>query len=413
MHTVVFQRDGIAYLDGMVVFTDGALKGEKAEIEIISVGKSYAKAKIAGLLSASDERISPACEAFGVCGGCSLLHRSYEGQLKAKNDRVLQTVARIGKISGFESLPISPSPSIYNYRNKTEFRFKGGKCGFFAGSSHDFVPVGGCRLASAAALKAASAFSAASEKAGFVSSGVLTVRNDRSGEYGVIIDADGQSDAAKKTAEYIFQDEKCRGVLLRHGGGKTLYGEPGIYETLLGKRFFISHEAFFQVNTEQAERMLSTVAEFLSADENTVLLDAYCGVGTIGIAAASNAKMTVGIETNENAVKDAAANAELNGVSNAVYLAGRCEEKYSECGKYGVNAVVCDPPRAGCGREFIGFLKRLMPEKIIYVSCDPATLARDLGLLSDRFTVDKLQPFDMFPQTDHVETVALITQAMI
>lgn len=408
-YTVVFPRDGIAVLDGMVVFTEGSLAGEKAMIELSSVSKRHANAKIVELLSSSPERVTPVCESYGVCGGCDLLHQSYQGQLKAKENAVLQAIERIGKISDFDFLPICPSPEIFNYRNKTEFRLSGERYGYFAAASHDLVPVDGCAIASRVAVKAAIRYSDAARKFCYNYGKILTVRNNRKGEYGVIIDADCDDDVAGKTAEYIFSDNNCIGVLLRANGKNRLFGERGIYEDLCGKRFFVSHEAFFQINTAQTENLYNTVSEFLSVNKNTVLLDAYCGVGTIGIVAASEAGAIIGIEANGNAVYDSRRNAELNGVKNARYIAGKCEEKYAECEKLGVNAVVCDPPRAGCGREFIDFLKRLMPGKIVYVSCDPATLARDLSLLSDRFKTEKIKPFDMFPQTKHVETVALMS----
>ena len=409
-HTVVFPRDGIAVIDGLVVFTDGALAGEQAVIEITSVSKRYAKATVSALLSRSDERTAPECESYGRCGGCDLMHQCCEGQLKAKEKTVSDAVGRIGKIRGYEILPICPSPRVKNYRNKTEFRLSNDDFGFYSASTHDLVPVNDCLIASREAIYAAKLYREAAKSTGFTGGEILTVRNNRKGEYGVIIDA-GRIDAvAAKAAEYISNDENCLGVLLRSKSEKRLFGERGIYETLRGKRFFVSHEAFFQVNTEQTENLYATVSEFLSADKDTVLLDAYCGVGTIGIAAAPEAREIIGIEVSEIAVADAEYNAKINGINNARYIAGRCEEKYSECEKYGVNAVVCDPPRAGCGRGFIEFLKRLMPEKIVYVSCDPATLARDLSLLSDVFSVRKLCAFDMFPQTKHVESVTLMTR---
>lgn len=408
-YTVVFPRDGIAVLDGMVVFTEGSLAGEKAVVELSSVSKKHASAKIVELLTRSAERVTPVCDSFGGCGGCGLMHQSYLGQLKAKENAVLQSIKRIGKIRDFDFLPICPSPEILNYRNKTEFRLSGDRFGYFAASSHDLVPVDGCAIASPVAVKAAKRYSEAARRFGFDHGRVLTVRNNRNGEYGVIIDADRDCEAAWKTAGYIFEDDNCLGVLLRANGKNRMFGERGIYEDLCGKRFFVSHEAFFQVNTRQTENLYNTVGEFLDADGKTVLLDAYCGVGTIGIAAAGEAGSIIGIEANESAADDAGRNAELNGIRNALYIAGKCEEKYADCEKLGVNAVVCDPPRAGCGREFIEFLKRLLPEKIVYVSCDPATLARDLSLLSGKYQVDKIKPFDMFPQTKHVETVVLMS----
>ncbi|MBO4216481.1 MAG: hypothetical protein J5940_00900, partial [Clostridia bacterium] len=210
-YTVVFPRDGVAVIDGFVVLTEGALAGEKAVIELVSVNKSHGRARIVELLSRSCDRVMPDCERYGVCGGCPNMHQSYEGQLKAKENLVLQALERIGKMRDFSFQPISPSPRIFNYRNKTEFRFSGGKTGFFASSSHDLVPTDSCLIASDAANYAARLFSDAAEKYGFDSDGILTVRNSRGGDFGAVVETNAFF--SRDRIDPLFAGETPRAIL--------------------------------------------------------------------------------------------------------------------------------------------------------------------------------------------------------
>ncbi len=428
-----FEGEGIAKIDGYTVFIKGALIGEKVKIKILKANKDYGFAKLLEVIEPSEIREESRCEVFSRCGGCNLQHMDYNAQMQLKTNLVKNTLK---KSLGYEPLVEHTIGMVwpYNYRNKAQYPVVDGKIGFYAGRTHALIENEKCciqneltdRLAKDA-FRITQKYNVTTynEKTGEgLLRHVVTRIGVNTGEVMLTLVTNGDkiphseeiiSEITEKYPELksIIQNiNKENGNVILGKECKTLFGQDYIEDELEGYKFKISPLSFYQVNPQQTAVLYNTAKEFaeLTGEEN--VFDLYCGIGTISIFVADQAKNVFGVEIVPQAIENAKENAKLNGVENVEFICGSAEEiipaKYQE-GKT-ADVVFVDPPRKGCDMKLLETLKEMKSKKIVYISCNPATLARDLKYLTDNgYDIKKVQPVDMFPQTCHVESVVLLS----
>lgn len=447
--TAAFEGGCVARHDGMAVFLSGCVPGDTVLAQITRTKQRYAEGRTVQVITPSPHRISPPCEYFGTCGGCKWQNLEYAEQLRWKRQHVLDAFQRIGGLQEVEIRPTIGCDEPFFYRNKMEFSFAdqrwltdaeiaSGKefvrdfaLGLHVPGRYDKVlDIGGCFLQSELSngvLNATRSFALEHGLAPYnfrTHTGLLrnlVIRTSRgTGEAMVILVTSEEANQAmeqyarflrvhfpgvttivqginRKKAQIAFSEE----VRVLHGSGT-------ITEMVAGNRFSISPFSFFQTNSIQANRLYEEALNAARLTEDDSVWDLYCGAGTITLAAARRSGSAIGIELNEGAVADARANAVLNGVANAEFIAGDLKDVVGRVG--GVpDVVITDPPRAGMHEDVVRRLMELAPSRISYVSCNPTTQARDCAMLAERYSVDFVQPVDMFPQTYHIETVARLT----
>ncbi len=405
--------EGVGSLDdGLKIFVEGALPGEIVDIEILEKKKNYAIGALQSVEKASPFRQEPPCPFFDRCGGCHLQHVVYEEQLRLKRQRVLDALARIGKFEGITVDDTLPSPDAYNYRNKIQLPVsKDLEIGLYAKGTHDIVPIDHCMIHCEAGEKVFKQVRPLIQTPGIRN---LYIRTSIKREESLVtIVTDGTADIDALAKEIIKIDgvvgvvesvnKRADNVIL---GSKftLLEGRDHIFEELLETTFKLSAPAFFQVNPRQAENLYTEALNLADIDASHTVVDAYCGVGTLSLLAAKQAKQVIGIEAVPEAIENANDNAALNEIKNCRFILNQTE-RYIQRLK-NIDVVFLNPPRKGCDPQVLDALEKLKPQKIVYVSCDPATLARDLKILCQKgYAIRQVKPVDMFPQTMHVETV--------
>ena len=394
--------NGVARVDGMAVFVPFTAPGDEVKIGITRVKNRYAEGKVTEILSPSPDRAAPDCPHYKLCGGCTLRHIKYEKQLDIKREIVENAMRRIGGFKDFALEEIIGAENPSRYRNKMVFHAGKNGMGFYSQKSDTVTPVGDCALGAAenAAITKAAARCGAKT--------VFTRKSFSTGEISVSVTADN-ADAAMLVKSLAAACKSVSGIFLN---GEKVYGSDTITETLCGVKFKISPESFFQVNPPQTEKLYKKALEYAAADKTQTVLDIYCGIGSITLCAAKTAKRVIGVEIVEKAVGDARENARLNDVANAEFYAGGAEKIVSALVRNGVrpDIVILDPPRKGSDEKTLGAIVKAQPERVVYVSCNPSTLARDARYLADNgYTISRAAAVDLFPHTNHVETVVLMT----
>ena len=421
--------NGVARHDGYVVFVAGAVPGDRVRAVVGKAKKAYAEARAVEIVEPSPDRIAPRAHHPGA--PWQVL--PYERQLEVKAEHVREALERIGHLEGFELEPIVPAVEEWRYRNKVEFSFGVGPdgelvCGFHAPGRWDqILPLDDCLLVSERVnairqqvLEYAVGHQLTAwdrrEQRGFLRN--LVIREGRrTGELQIRLvtspgrlDTDALVDAVPCDGLFWTQQEQL-GETATGGDTVLLSGTPQLREQLGGLEFLISPEAFFQTNTEMAERLYSVAAEFAQLRGHERVFDLYCGIGTIALTLAARAREVVGVEIVEAAVADAIENARINDVTNARFFAGdirlAMRELVERAGKPDV--CVIDPPRAGLSQKVVRRIIEAAPKRIVYVSCNPTTLAPNAAQLVEAgWTLKRVRPVDMFPQTPHIESVALL-----
>jgi 23S rRNA (uracil1939-C5)-methyltransferase len=421
--------NGVARRDGYVVFVAGAVPGDRVRAVVGKAKKAYAEARAVELLEPSRDRIPPVADHPGA--PWQVL--PYERQLEVKAEQVADALKRIGRLEGFEQEPIVPSEQLWRYRNKLEYSFGRGPdgelvCGFHApGRWNEIVPLDDCKLASERGNELRRQALAWCRAQGLepwdrvAHTGLLrnlVVREGRNtGEFQVRLvtspgKVDGESFAAAVDADAVFLTQ-AQGLGESTQGGTTtrLKGPKQLRERLFDLDFKISPDAFFQTNTEMAEALYGLATEYAGLRGHERVFDLYCGIGTIGLHLASRAREVIGVEIVEPAVADAIENARLNDVTNARFFAGdiriAMRDLVERVGKPDV--AIVDPPRAGLSQKVVRRIVEAAPKRIVYVSCNPTTLAPNAAQLVEAgYRLVKVRPVDMFPQTPHIECVALL-----
>ncbi len=390
--------DAVGRHEGKAIFVPYGIPGESVRVEILRDRGRFAHARLLDVLSASPQRAQPPCPYFGVCGGCHWQHLSYDSQLEYKRSIVH---AQLQRIAGIRNPVVQPTLGMsdpWGYRNHVQFAVtRDGNLGFMAARSHNVVPIDRCLVMHPLLQEAFDSLDIELPDLRRLSlrAGINT------GDQMVIFEL-----GSDQPPELELDLPISCVLLLSDGTSIALVGSPYLHERALGRSYRISPSSFFQVNTGQAEKLITLVRDYLSPKADSVVVDAYCGVGTFDLALAGQAKQVIGIESSPSAVTDARANSA--GVDNFVLIEGRAEEVLPTL-SVAAPLVILDPPRTGLGKDALSAIVNLAPTRIVYVSCDPATLARDVKVLvACGYDLGEAQPVDMFPQTYHIECVAVL-----
>ncbi len=435
------EGSGVGHYDGQAVFVNSTAVGDVISAHIIKAKKNYAVGKINKIVTPSNDRVLSDCPVSEKCGGCCFRHISYDAELKIKEQKVKDAFLRIGHLSVNVS-PIIPSPEIDHYRNKAQYPVgtdtRNGMplIGFYAQNSHRIVSCTDCLLQPEVFKDileitenwiADFKISAYDESSGRGLLRHIYIRRAHfTGEIMVCLVINGEriphekelinglKSAIPDFKTFVININKSNTNVIMGNTCKTLYGDGFITDTLLGCRFKISPLSFYQINSEQCETLYKKAAEFadLHGDEN--LLDLYCGTGTIGLTMADKVSKLIGVEIIPDAIENAKENAEMNGFSNTEFFCGDASliAKKLKDENTKPDVILIDPPRKGMGDGLVDTVNDMAPKRIVYISCDPATLSRDCAYFFELgWEVKKIQPVDMFPHTSHVETVVLLSKA--
>jgi 23S rRNA (uracil1939-C5)-methyltransferase len=410
---ITHKGEGVAKINGKAVFVPFALPGETVEIELTVDKKKYGMARLLKVIEPSPQRVEPWCPHFYACGGCSYQHTSYENQLALKTQTVNDALVRIGKVnSQVEKCLGMIEP--WRYRNKVTWQINKNQSGqpvlgYYKSGSNQIIPIHTCKIISRGMEDATGTLRELLPMLEIGDKAQAVIRQSSlDGRKMLVLSGLKSLPEAQIIRKLASAFDSINSVI----GNQTYchYGEAYLTERINEIEFRISPQAFFQVNPLQNQKIIGTVEEFLEPQGFTRVLDLYCGSGNIALNLANKVREVVGIEEYPPAVIDAQNNALLNGITNCRFFSGPCEKILGNL-KEPFDAVILDPPRSGASKEVIKEIVKTNPEKIIYVSCNPATLARDLALFQqEQFQVAKVQPIDMFPQTSHVECVVLMSR---
>jgi len=424
---------GVARIDGCVVFVHGALRGEKCRVLILKTLKSVAFAKVLEVLEPSSERMESDCPYFPRCGGCTYRHIRYEEELRLKKQRVQDNLSRIGG-SDVTVEEILGAQDTLRYRNKAQYPVsKDGAVGFYRARTHEVIECEHCLLVRPEADAAAEALreymqscrvAGYDEKTGRGLIRHLYVRSNAAGESLICVLVNGDKLPKEDRLVALLRDAcpKCTGIVLGTNTKKgnvilgdryrTLWGSDRLEDTLCGKTFRLSVPSFYQVNRVQAERLYAKTIEFADLTGQETVLDLYCGAGTITLALSDHAKKVLGAEIVPEAIDDARENAARNGVKNAEFFCGDASDVAKKLARENLrpDVITVDPPRKGLAADVVESIAEMQPQRVVYVSCDSATMARDVKRLADLgYTAQRACAVDMFPRADHVETVVLLS----
>ncbi len=429
---------GVGKHNGMAIFVPATAVGDEITAHILKVKKNYAFAKVESIVNPSADRITPECPVYLKCGGCVFSHMTYDAEKEIKSNHVKECFRRIGGVDPkFE--PIIGGETDKRYRNKAQYpvAYDNGeiKTGFYSPHSHRVIHCPDCLLQPSEFEGILGVFSDYVKKNNVSIYDETTHRGllrhiyirkgSASGEIMVcaVINGNRLPDENALVENLLGKEKNIKSIIINSNtkdtnvilGEKcrTLWGSDYITDILCGLKFRISPLSFYQVNRNQAERLYAKAAEYAGLTGNETVMDLYCGAGTIGLSMAKKAKEIIGVEIVPEAIEDAKINAELNGIKNARFICGDAAQAAEMLKTEGIrpDVIILDPPRKGCSPEMVKSAADFCPERIVYVSCDPATLARDCGLFKDLgYTAVKATPVDMFPRTGHVETVALLVR---
>ena len=432
-----YDGEGIAKIEDFTIFINGAIKGEICKILIVKVNKSYAFGKLIEIIKKSENRVQEDCATYKRCGGCSLRHIKYDSTLSMKREMVQNLVNKslnkkvdVNNVIGMEK--------PYYYRNKLQYPVGKNKegipvMGVFASRTHEIIPTENCLIQNKKAQEVANViFKFIKEKnislydektrkgairhiivkIGIATNEIMCIIVTNEGKIAnenVLVNTIASKYPEVKTIVKNINNKNTNVIL----GDKNiiLYGDGYIYDELMEYKFKISAKSFYQTNPIQTEKLYKKAIKFANLKENDILCDLYCGIGTIGICASNKVKKVYGIEIVEEAIEVAKENAKLNNVDNIEFIAGDVEvafKKLLEDDKVKPTAIIVDPPRRGLDNITINKILETEVKKLVYVSCNPATMVRDIKMLEEKYEVKEIQPVDMFPYTSSVECVALL-----
>lgn len=413
-----------------VVFVDSLLLGEEAEVEINYAGKGVSYGVIKKLLTFSPDRIQPKCPISTACGGCVFQNASYEYELRYKKHKVEEDLKRIGHLENIKVNDVIGMDNPEHYRNKIQVPFgKENKhviYGFYKSKTHKIIPIKQCNIEDLKAGPILQNIAKLMEefhidpynedyRTGIIRH-VLIRTSLSTNEVMVVLVSNvdtfpGRNNFIKELVKrspeistIVFNVNKRDTNVILGESDKTLYGKGFITDEILGLKFNISSQSFFQVNPIQVQKLYKTALDYACLSKDDVVLDAYAGVCTIGLLAAPHVKKVTSVEVVKSAVINGLNNAKLNNINNIEIIEADCTEYINKKLPH-FDVVIMDPPRKGSTPEFLSAIKRIKPSRLIYISCDPSTLARDLEILKDIYDINAVQPLDMFPRSFHVETV--------
>lgn len=439
IHGLGHDGEGVGRYEGLTVFVPGGAPGDRLAVRVIEVKKSYARASLERVVEPSPHRVTPSCPVVGECGGCQLQHIAYDAQLDLKRQQVVDALERVGKLTDVTVHPTLGMEEPRSYRNKAQFPvgYRAGRvvAGFFAPGTHRIVDIDQCEIQHPLGNQIMQEVKALARIYGVriyderTHTGILRHIVARVGRG----TGEGMAVLVTNGREFPHGEEIAAGLMERIPGlvsvvqninpiqtnvilgreSRVLAGKEHITDYIGDLKFNISPVSFFQVNPAQTEVLYGTALAYAGLTGKETVLDIYCGIGTISLFLAKQAREVIGIEWVREAVADARENAERNGVSNVRFITGDAAVEVPRLAEEGVRAdvIVLDPPRKGSDEPVLEAMARVRPERIVYVSCNPASLARDLGRLQALgYRTLEVQPVDMFPQTAHVECVARLVR---
>ncbi|WP_114603026.1 23S rRNA (uracil(1939)-C(5))-methyltransferase RlmD [Staphylococcus sp. EZ-P03] len=427
---------GVVKIDRYPVFVPKALTGEEIEFKLIKVNKNFAIGKLLEIFTESKDRVEPPCVYYDKCGGCQLQHLDYQAQLEMKRNQVVNLFHRKGK---FTSTPINETIGMmnpWNYRNKSQIpvgqNSEGAPImGFYRQRSHDIIDMEECLIQDSIqnqlmrmirALLSEHNVSIYDEKrkegllrhviirVGYTSREVMVVFVTNGKKFKQAKAIIKQMVEAVPNIKSVIQNiNETHSNVIMGKKSKTLYGKDEITDELDSVEFEISDQSFYQINASQTVKLYNKALEYAGLTGEETVLDTYCGIGTIGLYMAEKAKHVYGVEVVPAAIEDAKKNAKLNGYDNTTFVCGKAESVIMDWKQQGIqpDVVMVDPPRKGCDEQFLRTLLELNPKRIVYISCNPSTQQRDAHILAEGYELKEITPVDMFPQTAHIETVAL------
>ncbi len=393
---------GVCKVGGMIVFVPKTLPGEKVRIRITEIKKNFARGKIVEILNPSPKRLESKCPYYDECGGCNLRHQSTSENLIFKKEKVENALKRIGKIDAKVD-DVIPSLKDDNYRNKVSFKVENDNIGFYREGTYQLINIDYCLLVENEIndeLVVVKRYLSNNEN----SIKTVTIKHSNAMSE-ILIDIYSLNDKDIKILDYLLTNiDDLKTVIFND---KVVYGNGYISQISNGLMFNCSAKSFFQINSNSAEKLYSIAIKLANLNKKDIVLDLYCGTGTITSIVAGHAKKVIGIEIVEEAVLNAKENLKINNINNVQFICGDAAKEITKI-KERIDVIFLDPPRKGVDRKAIAVMKKLLPKKIIYISCNPVTMARDLSYLSDLYEVKKVIPVDMFPNTAHVECVTLL-----
>lgn len=393
---------GVCKVKGITIFVPKTLVGEKIRFRITEIKKNYARGKLIEIISSSPDRTEPLCPYYEECGGCDLRHQSDNKNLEFKRQKVQTAVSKIGKID-IKVENIIPSFKNENYRNKASFKVEEDRIGFYGSGTYQLVDINYCRLLEEEINNTLSVIRKYLKENKNDIKEVTIKHGNAMNE--LLIDIYSTNKKDEKIKDYLVLNLVNLKTLVFNG--KIVYGNGYISQISNGLMFNCSADSFFQVNGVTAEKLYETAIKEAKLSKNDVVLDLYSGTGTISSIVSSYVKKVIGIEIVEDAVLDANCNIRINNISNVKFICGDAAKEISKI-KEQIDVIFVDPPRKGINRDAIAIMKKISPRKIIYISCNPVTMARDLSYLSNMYDVKKIIPVDMFPKTNHVECVCVL-----
>lgn len=388
------QGRGICYLNDKITFVKNTLPGEIVSLNITKETKKYNEAEVTQYIKKSPNRIESPCPYFNECGGCDLLHSKYEDTLKYKKEKLENILYKYANLK--LNIDLIPSTNQLEYRNKITLKIINNKIGYYKPSSHELIEIKKCLLAEPAINN----FIIDIPKLN-IKNGEIVIRSNYNNELLIWIKT---KDKIKPNIPYLKEHHKIVGIILN---SHPLEGETSFIEIINHQLFTISYDSFFQINRDICSKLFNLIIKEITPNET--ILDLYCGVGTLGINASKNAKKAYGIEIVKNAVLNAITNSKINKRDNIYYMLGdvsNCLPKIKD----NIDTIIVDPPRAGLDKKTKETILNFNANKIIYVSCDPMTLARDLKELSTKYNITNIKGLDMFPFTHHIETYVVLSR---
>lgn len=383
--------NGIAYVDNKIAFIPNTLPDEVVDISIIKETKKYYEGKVINYIKLSNKRIKPICPYYEKCGGCSLQHMAYSDSIKYKHDKVKNILNKFASITN--NIEVIKNDTPIQYRNKIELKIENSLWGYYNSKTHELIEIKNCFLAKTSinnVIKYKEYIK--------VNNGSITIRSNYNDEIILSIKTENKYDI---DINYLKTKIKLVGIVVND---KLVYGESFFIEKVKDKYFKVNYNSFFQVNLNIATKMVDILNE---NSEGNNLLDLYCGVGFLGQSLSDKYKKIYGIEINENCILDAIKNSKINDINNTYYLCGN-SSKLIEKIDDNIDTIIIDPPRSGLVKSMIDDILKINANEIMYVSCNPVSLSRDLNLLKEQYNINKIYILDMFSNTYHIETICIL-----
>jgi len=393
--------NGIARVDGKLVFVKGALPEERIKIEITKVQKKFMNAIIKEIKKSSKIRKNAQCPYYKLCGGCQMMEQDYQSQITFKKQKVDELLKKYAGIDT-SKIKIIESKESFHYRNKVTFHGQGKKFGFYQEKSHSLIPIDACILVEKEIniiYQKILDFLSHSKNSNIDK---IIIRKTSRSELMVIFEG-----KVKERTNLIkeLQSFPVHSIFLNH---QRIYGKEAILEQIFNFQFYILKDAFFQVNYQMMKKLYQIVIDYYREKNYSSILDLYCGTGTIGILITPYVKKVIGIEVVEDSIIAANRNKEQNQIQNIDFILGKVEDKITEF--QGIDSMILDPPRKGLDKKTLQSILKILPKSIVYISCDPVTLSRDLKFLQTHYTLLDIHLVDMFPNTYHVESVCILNR---